>query len=377
MKQITLSTSDILLTHKSHTDVSKVTSMMSTFDNAVAFNQDLSAWDTSSVQNMARAFRGAANFTGQGLSTWDVSNVQNFNAMFHSAQSVAGDLSSWKVAAATDLRYMFFRTNSFQFDLSGWDVSKNQLFAYMFAESSGLNLSTVQSWSVSKGTEFDGMFKLVADFNTDLSGWDMTSAVSFSEMFEGATSFAQNLCAWEEALLGRDLVTSDMFIETACESQLNTMYTNEYVGPLCGVCQPTPCDAANGKCQCFSTNEEFQRSVQNYFLDPTDKQNPVAATYGYPIGNWCTTAITSMANTFRFQEDFNEDLSCWNTENVIDMTDMFRNAVTFNQPLDTWITSKVEKMVRADEVCVQYDAVTFLPNIAIILDVYVRRCCRI
>ena len=323
--------------------------MVSTFDNALAFNQDLSAWDTSSVQKMARTFRGARAFTGKGMSAWDVSKVLSFNAMFHSATNVAEDLSSWKMTAATDLRYMFFRTSSFQFDLSGWDVSNNQLFGYMFAESRGFVLSKVQTWSVSKGIEFDGMFKLVEDFNTDLSGWDMTSANSFSEMFEGATSFSQNLCAWEDALLGRDLVTSDMFIETACESQLDAMHTNQFVGPLCGICQPTPCDAENGKCQCFSTNEEFQKAVQNYFLAPKDQQNPVAATYGYPIGNWCTTEITSMTNIFRFQETFNEDLSCWNTENVVDMTDMFRNAVAFNQPLDTWVTSKVEKMVRSDD----------------------------
>jgi surface protein len=320
--------------------------MISAFDNAVAFNQDLSSWDTSSVKNMARAFRGATNFTGQGLSSWDVSQVQTFNAMFHSATSAVENLSSWNVAAATDMRYMFFRTTSFQFDLSNWDVSNNQQFAYMFGESRGFDLSKVKSWSVSKGTEFDGMFKLVESFNTDLSGWDVSSGVSFSEMFEGATSFSQNLCAWEDSLLGRDLVTSDMFIETACESQLDAMFTSQYVGPLCGICQPTPCDAVKGECQCFNSDEEFQRAVQDYFRAPDNQQNPVAATYGYPIGNWCTTEVTSMANTFRFQETFNEDLSCWNTENVVDMTNMFRNAIAFNQPLDTWITSKVEKMVR-------------------------------
>lgn len=345
--------------------------MVSTFDNAVTFNQDLSTWDTSSVRDMARAFRGTKNFTGQGLSSWDVSKVQNFNAMFHSATNAAENLSSWNVAAATDLRYMFFRTSSFDFDLSGWDVSKNRLFAYMFGESSGFDLSKVQRWNVSKGTAFDGLFKLVEDFNTDLSGWDMTSAVSFAEMFEGATSFSQDLCAWEDALLGRELVTSDMFVETKCESQLDAMYTSQYVGPLCGICQPTPCDAANGKCQCFGTNEEFQKAVQNYFLAPEDQQNPVTATYGYPIGNWCTTEITSMANTFRFQETFNEDLSCWNTENVVDMTGMFRNAAAFNQPLDTWITSKVEKMVRSDGVHVQY-AASFLLDLALVQDFYVR-----
>lgn len=348
--------------------------MLSTFDNAVAFNQDLSAWDTGSVTNMARTFRGTTAFTGQGLSSWNVEKVQIFNAMFHSATNAAANLSSWNVAAATDLRYMFFRTRSFNFDLSGWDVSNTELFAYMFGESRGFDLSTVRRWNVSKGTAFDGLFKLVEDFNTDLSSWDMTSAISFSEMFEGATSFAQNLCAWEEALLGRDLVTSDMFVATACESQLDAMYTNQFVGPLCGICQPNPCDAANGRCQCFSSNEEFQKAVQNYLLAPGDQQHPVAATYGYPIGNWCTTNVTNMANTFRFQRTFNEDLSCWNTENVVDMTDMFRNAVTFNQPLNTWITSKVEKMVRSESVSLSKHATRhFLTSFVLFfLDLYVR-----
>ena len=44
------------------------------FAHCKMFNQDVSAWDTSSVTNMSRVFFWAARFD-QDCSGWDVSNV--------------------------------------------------------------------------------------------------------------------------------------------------------------------------------------------------------------------------------------------------------------------------------------------------------------
>ncbi|NLB63924.1 MAG: BspA family leucine-rich repeat surface protein [Fibrobacter sp.] len=58
-----------------------VNNMNYAFYGATAFNQDLSSWDVSNVQEMAGLFQKASSFD-QDLSSWDVSNVWNMDDFF-------------------------------------------------------------------------------------------------------------------------------------------------------------------------------------------------------------------------------------------------------------------------------------------------------
>ena len=61
-------------------NVSKVTNMSKMFEDAKAFNQDISKWDVSNVTNMNYMFGGALAFN-QDISNWDVSNVTNMHCI--------------------------------------------------------------------------------------------------------------------------------------------------------------------------------------------------------------------------------------------------------------------------------------------------------
>ena len=52
----------------------------------VSFNENISTWDVSSVENMRRMFLGARSFN-QDIGDWDVSNVNYFRGMFDGARS--------------------------------------------------------------------------------------------------------------------------------------------------------------------------------------------------------------------------------------------------------------------------------------------------
>ena len=51
------------------------------FGNAKNFNQDLSGWDVSNVENMYGMFAGAEVFNGN-ISNWDTSKVVWMHHMF-------------------------------------------------------------------------------------------------------------------------------------------------------------------------------------------------------------------------------------------------------------------------------------------------------
>ena len=80
--------------------MSKVTQMQYMFQNASAFNADLSQWNTSSAQNMIYMFQNATSFN-QNLIEWDVSSTApstgGLEGIFSGASSFGYSLKKWCV----------------------------------------------------------------------------------------------------------------------------------------------------------------------------------------------------------------------------------------------------------------------------------------
>lgn len=75
-------------------NVSSVTTMESMFEDANAFDQDLSQWDVGRVVTFAEMFQLAPNFN-RPLGTWNVSSATSMTAMFDGANAFDQDISDW------------------------------------------------------------------------------------------------------------------------------------------------------------------------------------------------------------------------------------------------------------------------------------------
>lgn len=201
-------------------DVSSITEMEGTFKYTASFNDDLSSWDVSNVINMKGMFEGTIRFN-QPLNQWDVSNVRNMGFMFHRANAFNQPLAAWDISSVVDMRYMFARTgafnqdlsdwdtanvtdmsavfyqaNTFNGDISGWDTSNVTSMPNMFFGASKFN-QDISSWNTENVTNMEFMFYGAVDFNSDIGDWNVAKVKVFKDMFGSATSFNQDLSDWQ------------------------------------------------------------------------------------------------------------------------------------------------------------------------------------
>ena len=97
---------------------------------------DISCWDTSSVQNMTlketdnegvveiRGLFQEARIFNQSIGCWGVSSVTDMDQTFEYATEFNQDLSNWDVGSVKSMHSMFLEAWGFNQDLSKWDVSK-------------------------------------------------------------------------------------------------------------------------------------------------------------------------------------------------------------------------------------------------------------
>ena len=168
-------------------DVSSVTDMGLMFNNASDFNQDIGSWVVDSVTVMKGTFDGASSFN-QDISSWNVSSVTDMSVMFARTVAFNQPIGSWDVSSVTTMSSMFVGAEVFNQELNSWNVSTVTNMANMFIGAEAFN-QPIDSWDVSAVTQMNSMFLGAEAFNQDLSSWNVGSVTNMSQMFEGATSF--------------------------------------------------------------------------------------------------------------------------------------------------------------------------------------------
>ena len=119
------------------------------------------------------------------MALWNTSSVTDMVNMFNEASAFNADISGWDTSSVTYMDGIFFSASAFNADISGWDTSSVTYMGYMFSGASAFN-ADISGWNTSSVTEMGSMFEGASAFNADISGWDTSSVTYMVSMFEGA-----------------------------------------------------------------------------------------------------------------------------------------------------------------------------------------------
>ena len=179
--------------HISTWKTSGVTDMWELFEDASSFNEDIGAWDTSGVKNVAYMFRASA--FNQDIGGWAVHSITTMFAMFWQAAAFNQDLGGWTLDSVTDMRYMFYYVSAFDQDL-GWcvddGVSLSSAFSSSGCESTSCGVkqclmsdstirTAVSSWLYSRSYA-------EATYG-HISTWETGGVTDMSDLFQEASAF--------------------------------------------------------------------------------------------------------------------------------------------------------------------------------------------
>jgi Mycoplasma protein of unknown function, DUF285 len=107
----------------------------------------------------------------------------------------------------------------------------------------------------------------------------------------------------------------------------------------------TPAPVGGGGTQCFDDFSILSAAVDQYIMDPSP-DSALADTYGFPIGQWCVSGVTSFGYLFSIARNaamstFNEDLSSWDVSGGVDFYAMFEGTA-IDQDFSTWVSKRID-----------------------------------
>jgi hypothetical protein len=317
------------------------------FEGANAYNQSVSTWDMTTVENASAMFKNAENYNryvGSWFSSNDSNSIKDVSSMFEGANSFNNSVQSWETTTVEDASSMFknnsaiqngvyhlFKkdsgktyvlknvdsmfegTDNFNGDISSWDMTAVENASSMFKNTKVFNQNVNSLFkkddSISyKVTNISSMFENAENFNKTLWNWDASSVEDASAMFKGAKVFNLPL----NTLFQKDDSTSYALKNTS------SMFEGAEAFNAGNLLQWDMTKVENTSSM-FKNAKAFNRDIQAWFSNQSTNY-----------------ALVDASSMFEGAEVFNQHIRNWNMVSVQNVSSMFKNSKAFNKPLINW-----------------------------------------
>ena len=359
---------------------------------------DLTAFDTSKVEQMAQMFSGCNNLIELNVSNWNTKNVFNMYEMFCNCSSLAKlDVSKWNVQNVGTMYEMFLNCQSLaELDLSGWNppyyVNNSAMFVqcklktliapklvkqihggyygpsdhydpqyYYWSnpiDELQLDLSLLEELDASDWTtKGDKLIEIILKKGKNLkklkaSNWDTSKVTDMSKMFSNSKLEELDISNWDTS----DVTNmSEMF--KGCVS-LTTLHISNWdthnvtnMAEMFNYCY-------NLKILDLSRYWDTHNVTDmNSMFDMCEKLTSIN------VSNWDTSKVTNMHRMFTGCYKLTDlNVSGWNTSNVTDMNQLFGLCDIVEIDVSNWDVSKVTDMTAIFGMCDKLKTIKGIEN---------------
>jgi hypothetical protein len=182
--------------------------MSGTFQDS-PFNQDITSWDVSSVDNFSFMFKGCTAFN-KALA-WDTGAGDTFEEMFYGCTALNSLLLGWNVGGALTLKNMFAGCTLLNQSFASWITGATTTSYFgTFQNCTALN-EDFSSWQIGGITDAQLMFNGVtlsnANYNLLLNSWSLQTPQA-SVVFDGGNSHYDTTSGGVNGVTARAILTN-------------------------------------------------------------------------------------------------------------------------------------------------------------------------
>lgn len=296
---------------------------------------DLSGFDTSEAENMARMFSNSPELKSLDFSSFNTGKVKDFTYTFYDAKNIESlDLSMFDTSSATTMYGMFNGMTALKnLNISSFNTQNVTEMQEMFQYNSSLTSLDLSRFDTRKVTSMKSMFCNLSNVTAlDLSSFDTRNVKQMNDMFQGVSkvpTLRLNNFNTEKVENMSGMFAYMHELEELDVSSFDTRRVTNMYGMFSGAKKLRSLNVAN-----FNTN-----AVTNMGYMFTN----MAALENLDINNFNTSAVTNMNNMFSGMTNLRSlNLSNFDTSNVKDMGGMFHNMKTITElNLSNFNTSNV------------------------------------
>jgi len=300
------------------------------FNNATAFNGDVSSWNMTSVTDTQFMFANAVSFNKP--MTWTLTVLTNMSYMFYGAVSFNQDLSSWTPQSNILAAKIFGKGAPIATISTHWPAFSNpDPTTYPIYYTGGMQVSiTVSTSDITAGSIILKMGFLPAQTVTvdwgDASPTDQWSSAPIHS-YASAGTYTVTVTGTANAFNGIVNAVGGIVTITSVTPWLDSLTDLSYLfaGQQQNFTVPT-----------FSGIKPFPPPPPTYLTNFSNMFNGAVAFDGSNLNTWDTSTVTDMSNMFNGTTSLYPDISSWNIGQLVTARSIFANSPAFISDTTTW-----------------------------------------
>lgn len=306
------------------------------------------------LTDLSILFADATIFNDPNVKVWDVKDATMFTGMFQNAAAFNQDISGWDVEKVNSMNQMFRGATSFNQDLSQWCVLNITEEPNQFNTDGIISPANLPVWgSCPSKVHVPTENATVIRVETNQNGSSVNSTFQFTSPSEAIIYWpnGSRRVISPNVTLTFDLPSFSNFDQTSYDVCIEHTEKASLVVTGAAVIGVKQWSAAGySKLSLLNCTEltTVPATEPPLLINYSELFDGCKKLNDSNISTWNVLNVTNFLRCFKDCTLFNQDISIWSMDNATNVIEMLMGATVFNQDLSQWCTTNVLPSNRTD-----------------------------